>query len=70
MNYSSIPKGAKLASKKCLKHPGQKAGLPIYKLIQFNSGLFALMDTMGCLRSCEQTWAKKQLNDNQEQRGS
>ena len=72
MNFHPIPKNSFLVTKKCLKHPAQKTGLPIYKLIQFDTGLFSLMDTMGCLRSCDQSWAKKQKqpNNNHEQRGN
>ena len=60
MNFTTIPKNAKLVSKKCFKHPAKKFGLPIYKLIVFNTGVYALMDTMGAIRTCSQTWAKKQ----------
>ena len=64
MNFHPIPKNSILVTKKCLKHPTTPFGLPIYKLIRFNSGIFALMDTMGCIRACNQKWAKKQLTTN------
>lgn len=64
MNYHPIPKQTQLVTKKCFKHPADKVGLPIYKLILFDSGIFALMDCIGAIRTCDQKWAKQQQENN------
>ena len=60
MNFHPIPKHSILASPKCHRHPADKVGLPIYKLILFRNGCYALMDCTGTIRTCDQRWAKKQ----------
>ena len=68
MNQKTIPKNSRLVAKKCFKHPVDRVGLPIYKLIVFDSGIYALMDGVGGIRSCDQNWAKQQQQQQTKER--